>query len=371
MARKSYDELPNQKRSLHYGQICRDGVQANIRKLAAFDASDIPVGYIRLLEGIFVIMLGTFGFPGRYGKWNPKPSYDLVEGVRSSLCLPPVSWIGMNCASPLYQGFSASNAGPSECANPNCTEMTYPRGHRLSGRRRRHFYEQGNPLGSYLCDICFTCARHRAGRLPSKQVYQKLKQRPLLRQAAGPDAECSCCGELESQSLVKREQHHQVHVELPDWLLCIACLCFYKKQKRLRTPEKVELHLITSANAVASLGGVKIYCDNCQVSQDEPGGAYIEFNQTCLLMLCRPCKGVYKKTGNHRDTTIRRPGGVSNPGLLATMAIAADRRTGKEIACSNCHRVENPNGPKWTVKSNRVLCDRCRNGYGDNQKQIR
>lgn len=142
VARKTFDQLSDSQRSYHYRQICRNGVQANFRKLAVFEGPDVPVGYLRLLEGIFVIMLGRLGCRSRY---NPAASDDMAKEVRKTLLLPPVSWIGMNAASPLYQGFSLGN-GPSECASPNCQEMTYPVELRPAGHRPRHFYEHGSPL---------------------------------------------------------------------------------------------------------------------------------------------------------------------------------------------------------------------------------
>lgn len=64
IAEKSVDQIPNEhKKSFHYRRICREGVRPHFRKLAAF-TRPIERGYLNLLERIFVLLLGTYQYPG-------------------------------------------------------------------------------------------------------------------------------------------------------------------------------------------------------------------------------------------------------------------------------------------------------------------
>ncbi|KAF4239149.1 hypothetical protein CNMCM6805_006521 [Aspergillus fumigatiaffinis] len=127
----SLDSLPqNSKRSLHYRQICRDGAQSDFKLLVAFD-QPVEEGYLHLVEGIFMVLLGTY---------------------RESLDLPLISWRGMNAAWPLYQGFyNRAARSPSECSNPDCDMMTFPRHLRPDDapKSRRQHSNPEDPLGPY------------------------------------------------------------------------------------------------------------------------------------------------------------------------------------------------------------------------------
>ncbi|RHZ66819.1 hypothetical protein CDV55_103654 [Aspergillus turcosus] len=106
MAEKhSVTNLPEQyKRSFHYRQICRNGVQSNFRRLAAFDRPIEP-GYLLLLEGIFMILFKTYQYPGYCCQYATMSSYKLTEEIMNLLDIPSVPWRGMNAAWPLRQGF--------------------------------------------------------------------------------------------------------------------------------------------------------------------------------------------------------------------------------------------------------------------------
>ncbi|GLA34012.1 hypothetical protein AnigIFM63309_004039 [Aspergillus niger] len=77
---RSYTNKPLPKahaNSLHYRQICREGVQSNFRKLAAFDVS-IEHGYLMLLEGIFMVLFNTYQL-FRHTKGAPKAIRQTAE----------------------------------------------------------------------------------------------------------------------------------------------------------------------------------------------------------------------------------------------------------------------------------------------------
>lgn len=193
-SRHTVSTLPKKSaRSLHYRTTCREDVVCNFRKLAQFKRP-IHVGYLVLLEGIFMVLFGTFNYPGYYAKWATKSSYELVRDIRALLDVPAIPWKGLNASWPLRQGFIAS--GPrmqSECCNPACKTMTYPHNMMPAGPKHpRVLANAWNPLGGYLCRRCESY-RERRGVLPDNATLHKLVSKYVtetaksdLRQAGQP-----------------------------------------------------------------------------------------------------------------------------------------------------------------------------------------
>lgn len=59
-------------------------------------STHVESGYLLLLEGIFMILLGTYRHPGFVTQYSPEATYDLVGRVRNNLDIPAMQWRGMN-----------------------------------------------------------------------------------------------------------------------------------------------------------------------------------------------------------------------------------------------------------------------------------
>ncbi|KAF4249332.1 hypothetical protein CNMCM8980_003977 [Aspergillus fumigatiaffinis] len=355
------------KRSFHYRQICRDGVQSDFRRLAAFDCPIEP-GYLLLLEGIFMILFNTYQYPGYCSAFATRSSYRLTEKIRKDLDIPSVPWRGMNAAWPLRQGFfnvGAQSASP--CCNPACDRMTYPEALRPEGAAKytRQSGDPGNPLGPYLCGICFRYKSWHGGVLPDKDVLGKFQGRLEARAEAGPDAACHCCGKLESQvdehSMTSRKgekvlytRRWRIHALIPKKLLCDACWAFVDKNKRLRTPEEVLQYLQLSNLIATRAAGGEIQCDNCGAVENPSKRGHIA-NAKAKMVLCARCDNTFRTQGKLRDASQDRR-------LERKEQLRADRQAGKQIICSNphCGKIETPDKP-FIVNgtSFEVLCKPC------------
>lgn len=383
----SVNELPRAHRgSLHYAQICRDGVQSRFRKLASFDAS-IESGYLLLLEGIFMILLDTYKFPGYYSIHSSEESYNLTKEIRMRLNLPEVSWRGMNAAWPLRQGFFNRGAkSESQCCNPACDRMTYPRDQRPGDaiRGNRQPAEQGNPLGGYICSICARYRYwHNAG-LPDARVLARFKQRLEARAAAGANAACRSCGRLESQLPAKplkrndgREidytRKHRVHPGLLGELLCEPCYHFFDLNKRLKNEKEVQDLLDSYFLVAARLGNGIIRCQNPDCGVIE-GSRYCGrknhiANRRTRKVLCQACDGyerAYQKLRNRAQVQ----------SYVAEHRVQEARAANRDIVCGNndCKAVEGTlkNKKPFAVNSAIavVLCPAC-NGYYGRYKHMR
>lgn len=111
--------------SLHYQTLCRQNVQSNFRYLAVF-TDEIESGYLMLLETVFMAILGTYQFHGRTNIDVSPSSYDLVAQIRAEVGLPQVSWLGINAAIPMMQGFTRRTNKTSACCNADCETLTAP-----------------------------------------------------------------------------------------------------------------------------------------------------------------------------------------------------------------------------------------------------
>jgi hypothetical protein len=194
IAKRSVADLPRGiRKSFHYRAICQDGVQANFRKLAAFNLP-VELGYLSLLEGIFMILFRTYNYPGYTSKWAPKVTYDVVQEISKSLRIPvlPSLWQGMNASWTLYQGFkNTGNKSQSPCGNPHCDRMTYPKGSLLpegeTTKQGRSHCDSGDPLGPYVCGFC-TEYRSRWKQLPDAAALAKVAERLQIGEDRGKDA---------------------------------------------------------------------------------------------------------------------------------------------------------------------------------------
>lgn len=147
--------------SLLYRKL-RQRKTAYTRVLAAFD-TPIERRYLNLLEGLFIIMLGTLD-KSMFSNLYVRPSaWSLVEDIRERIGIP---WgrdtSGLNMAFPLVQGFFNTGANEmSPCAH--CGMMTGSRKDRrmIEGTEEAlhiqftRFCEfSGNPLGRYRYGWC-------------------------------------------------------------------------------------------------------------------------------------------------------------------------------------------------------------------------
>jgi hypothetical protein len=347
------DDLPKKhKKSFHYRQICRSGVERNFRKLAAFNCP-VETGYLLLLEGVFMILFKTFNHPGYVSNWATSPAYDLVKEIRSSLRVPDVPWRGMNAAWPLCQGFkNRTSSAPSPCCNPECSTMTYPQSSGKVNYCREHG-DPTNPLGPYLCGIC---SRYRKwhGVLPDANILAKFVERLQTREAAGEDAACACCGRLESQfdlhAMTSRlnervfyVRKHRIHPNLPHTYLCGACYYFLEDKGRLHTPEEVQ-QLLSVANLIAARAEAQpVPCSNCGAIEGRPGcrGKHIANGKTGNV-LCRRCDSYLGQEGRLRDPRCQRA-------LELRLRVTDNRNAGRAVICVQCGKLETEHMRTFTV----------------------
>ncbi|KAL2811649.1 hypothetical protein BJX63DRAFT_433160 [Aspergillus granulosus] len=352
MARKySPENLPQQyRRSFHYKQICRDGVVPNFRLLAAFDRP-IPTGYLLLLEGIFMVFLNSYRYPGYFSRYSSRATYDITEKIRESLDLPKVDWKGMNAAWPLYQGFPNMNSrSPSPCANNECGKMTYPNSNRPEGVKGfRVHLNRGDPLGPYICQ---TCARYRTrmDQLPDKAFIDEFDEyqakKAEMRRLYGSDAECGCCKRAESQTPPKSEswrvseiRRHRIHAMFPDIFLCNSCYSFVDRHGRLRTPEELRVHDGTMAKKDHQKSGALLKCDNCKGVEGTPecGNGRFKNCPERNMLLCYSCYHTHLISGQ-----LRSQKQVAHSRL--TREVKEARDAGQDVVCGTCGAVEDKNG---------------------------
>jgi hypothetical protein len=316
------DTLPSQyQRSLHYRDICRDDVECNFRALAGFN-EPVERGYVFLLEGVVMILMGTYNDRGRYHRWASKASYDLVKQVRSSLVstlgLPEAPWKGLNAAWPFFQGFGGSIRGkPSPCANEACGAMSYPWSKRPEGypKRARSLLNPLDPFGKYICPAC-SLYRERNGQLPSLEWCQKAAERVRFRQENGNDVPCDCCAILESQ-LPEKEQvlkdgsvtfyrtSHYPHPNFPGKRFCTGCRSFIEINQRVQTPDEiVKLRAYRELENIRRQGTAPV-CDNCFAVQGGLGSKG-EHHSKDGMILCMPCYSYYTKGNGMRDPELQR-----------------------------------------------------------------
>lgn len=354
MAEKSVAGLPEAyKSSLHYRQICREGVQSNFRMIAAFDRP-MERGYLNLLEGIFIILFKTYNYPSYYSNWAPPSSYDLVKEIRTSLDVSNVSWMGKNASWPVFQGFYNNGVySSSPCCNPTCKQMTFPIAEtKRIKRRSRSLADPGNPLGGgYLCGICGRYSEFHRGELPSGKLIETRVKYREAREAAGGDATCHSCGRLESQFHAKRVGHvrrksihdrkFRLHSLVPNALFCTSCHDHNDREGKLRTEEEVEIFLgiIHLANTRAM--GVEIACENCNVVEgSRTSDTNVYFHKETKKVLCKPCENHWDKHRENRDPDLSRARGVQ-------AQMRNDRKAGNPVICTSCGKHEDLVTSAW------------------------
>ncbi|KAJ9395321.1 hypothetical protein DTO282F9_7777 [Paecilomyces variotii] len=371
----SVSDLPDSyKRSLHYTQVCREGIEVNFRRLAAFEYP-VQRGYLLLLEGVFMILFNTYRHPGYTSKWATGSSYDMVNKVRESLDIPALSWSGMNAAWPLRQGFFNESAKlPSMCCNPACTQMTYPLSAFPEGEKRycRQTGEPGNPLGPYLCGVCF---RYQSahGNLPDVDVLEKVKRRLETRAAAGSDAACDTCGRLESQLTGRSRttsagntfsygRKFRIHEGLPNRFLCEACWTFFDQNGRQRTEEEVAQFLLKTNLAVERAAGRLIACNNCGAIEGSPTckGKH-HANEEAGVVLCQACDGYLRaQKGPLSQKRMRDPNMQRH--AEARYRLQQIRQAGGTVTCVHCSKQEEP-GKRLFTFGKESMGPVCRNCY--------
>jgi hypothetical protein len=84
--------LPKNKRgSLLYQNSCRGNVRLNPRRLAVYDQTS-NITYQYMLEGVCMILVGTYQNPGYIHSQSSLSSSELAAKIRATLDLPEVLW---------------------------------------------------------------------------------------------------------------------------------------------------------------------------------------------------------------------------------------------------------------------------------------
>ncbi|KAF2124735.1 hypothetical protein P153DRAFT_254424, partial [Dothidotthia symphoricarpi CBS 119687] len=201
--RYEVDELPARYAgSRLYQNSCREGVSLNPRTFAAFDRLPSTV-YSYLLEGIVMIIFGTYQDIGIDHMYCSPASYNLTAKIRASLNLPEVSWCGLNGAWTMYQGIpSIVRKFDAPCGNPLCGRIIY---YKIDGKvQSRILMDSSDPLGPHLCKPCWRW-RFNHNRLPNVEDLALRATRAARKQtvselrAAFPpnEAPCAHCGRPE------------------------------------------------------------------------------------------------------------------------------------------------------------------------------
>ncbi|GFF59001.1 LOW QUALITY PROTEIN: hypothetical protein IFM46972_11265 [Aspergillus udagawae] len=324
----SVTNLPEEhKKSFHYRQICRDGVR-------------------------------------------------LTEKIRKHLDIPSVPWRGMNAAWPLRQGFfnvGARSASP--CCNPACDRMTYPEALRPEGapKYKRLCGDPGNPLGPYLCGICFRYRPWHGGVLPDKDVLAKFQpsaQHYVSRHASPTPAASSgqasppvaasptpvgsplaaspgpasspLAGPLRSDgslcvlpplgALPPLSPAAASAEPLPAALPCQRCLMDALHQGRVCS-------CLSDLKATRAAGG-EIRCDNCGAVENPSKRGHIANSETGKV-LCYLCDSLARSRKTRDSGPVQR--------FETKKQLKADREAGRPIVCSNCGAIEDPSAPKAKV----------------------
>ncbi|KAH7128699.1 hypothetical protein B0J11DRAFT_276977 [Dendryphion nanum] len=269
--RHTVESLPKgHRRSKHYRTTCRDNVVCNFRKLAGFKRP-IAHGYLILLESIFMVLLGTYNHPGYTAKWATQSSYELVRDIRAKLDLPTIPWKGLNAAWPLRQGFASSTRKSSECCNPACKTMTYPRFMMPDGPKHpRAIANSLDPLGGFLCRRCDSY-RERRGVLPDNATLHKLVSNYLTETAksemrqAGQPVICENCGDVEAAdgALNSAKGGGARHIASNGKIRCPACDTYLRACKKERDPALAAKKAILDRVKADRAAGIPIVCIYC------------------------------------------------------------------------------------------------------------
>ncbi|KAH8705936.1 hypothetical protein BGW36DRAFT_19979 [Talaromyces proteolyticus] len=348
LAKKEVNDLPkSHKRSLHYNQICREGVKSHFRALAVFE-QPVAKGYLNLLEGIFMILFQTYRYR-RYHEHAPKASFDLFDEISGVVKIPSsaCTWRGLNGAWPLRQGFFHPSWKKSlSCHNAACSRMTIP--------GRRYLFAPFDPLGPYICPLCYMY-RRRYGNFPSSSFTESVNERiertnkvRERRKAAGGDLACSCCSRVESQFPRNARggtkiRLHRIHPKFPDMNLCRYCYMFVDEHNRLRSSEEIEQYSRIFDLIVARLGEGKVVCENCSAVDGHPTcrGQH-RSNAETGLVLCTPCEEYQCHHHKLRDPFCQRR-------LEVVYEADQTRKRGEPVLCAFCHRPETAGGYKFSV----------------------
>ncbi|KAI4649871.1 uncharacterized protein J4E79_009717 [Alternaria viburni] len=296
--RHSANALPEHYRgSLHYKTTCRADVDCNFRKLAGFKR-DIPQGYLVVLESAFMVFFGTYNDPGYYSKWATQSSYKLARDVRARLDVPAITWRGLNGAIPLRQGFVARGSKlPSECRNPECKLMTYPRSAMPDGPKHpRVLADIKNPLGGgYFCRRCDSY-RERRGVLPDNASLVKLTTqynlevgKSNLRQAGQPVI-CYNCRSVEAASGAANSArgYGTRHIASNGHVRCSACDAYLRKFGRERDPACETARAFREQIKAHRNAGQPVRCAHCR--KVEPSGLAKPWRCTKLAhLVCNWC----------------------------------------------------------------------------------
>ncbi|RYN48285.1 hypothetical protein AA0114_g7265 [Alternaria tenuissima] len=265
--------------SLHYQTTCRADVDCNFRKLAGFKR-DIPQGYLIVLESAFMVLFGTYNYPGYYAKWATRSSYKLAKDIRARLDIPAIPWRGLNAALPLRQGFVARGSKlPSECRNPECKLMTYSRSSMPDGPKHpRVLADPKNPLGGgYLCRRCDSY-RERRGVLPDNASLVKLSTQYNLEVAksnlrqAGQPVICNNCRSVERAegALNSARGYGTRHIASNGRVLCTACDAYLRRFGRDRDPALEASRAAREQIKLDRAAGRPVHCVHC--NKAEPAG---------------------------------------------------------------------------------------------------
>ena len=84
--------LSQVKRSLHCQSLAADGTKASFRVIATFSDNEAHPGYVRFLETLMMILLGTVQRTTEYSQWVTKEAQDAYQSVKA--VVPARDWDG-------------------------------------------------------------------------------------------------------------------------------------------------------------------------------------------------------------------------------------------------------------------------------------
>ncbi|OJJ72374.1 hypothetical protein ASPBRDRAFT_672396 [Aspergillus brasiliensis CBS 101740] len=338
--------LPNEHvKSLHYRQICREGVQSNFRKLAAFDVS-IEHGYLMLLEGVFMVLLNTYQLFRNTSRFATAASYRLAAQARLVVEIPTVAWHGLNAAWPPSQGFYNKGArSASPCHNPVCNSMTWPKYLRPEGAPKaiRQTAEIGNPK-----------------RLRTPEELERFLKTVYISEArsAGGVITCDHCKVTEGDPVCRGKKH--LNNRDLGQVLCYKCDFYHRDRKEHCSQGVIQTRKIKLAVDADRKAGRPILCSNCNAvegSEMLANKKLFHVGRESSEILCPPCNLYYSQHKKHRDREI----------ILysqKTQEVKYNRKNGVQVVCEDCGNIEGSSGHKHGVRKDppRILCRSCLRG---------
>jgi hypothetical protein len=150
-AQAAISKRSSEVKQRHHEELCKEGTEANLRILAAFECDPQIKLYVPIVETIFMTLVGTFVGREKTGEHNPQACYDLYDRVRSRARMPDIDGDGLNGALSIRQGVIGVSSGRQTYYCIICKRELRPN---TSHRDHSRLVELGNPLGPRRCQRC-------------------------------------------------------------------------------------------------------------------------------------------------------------------------------------------------------------------------